>query len=145
MGFSRSFIGGTGRIAADHLAAFPRHPLDMYRGYLMSRRNEQSRTKQAYGEGGVGPDRDRWRAQYRHRGKLHRKGGFKTEADARRWLRRQLTAIETGDHTAPADARRTVNAALDAYLRDLRNRGKKAITQAESHARPMRAVLPGSQ
>ena len=113
----------------------------------MPRRSEGTVTKpknakkSTHGEGGVSRDRDRWRAQYRHRGRLHRKGGFATEAAARRWLRHQITAIDRGEHTSPADSRSTVNDAIDVFLIEAQRREYKTMASLLSHADHLRRLM----
>ena len=93
------------------------------------------------GGGSVHRDKSRWRYQYRYRGRLHRKGGFKTKQAAQRALRDALVAIDSGRYVSPDDERTTVNDLLDAYLDYSELEGRKSIDSLRNHATPIREAL----
>ena len=93
------------------------------------------------GEGSVHADKEKWRYQFRYRGRLHRKGGFATEKAAERALRKALSAIDSGHDVSPNDARATVNDLLDAYLAHSELMGRKTVDKTRNHATPIRDGL----
>jgi hypothetical protein len=83
------------------------------------------------GDGTVYKRGTRWWISYWRFGRNHRESGGRTEAEARRRLRRRLGEIATGQFVGPEQERVTVGHVLEAYLenRKLAGRCSPNITQ----------------
>ena len=88
-----------------------------------------------WGDGRVERHGPGWRVQYFKDGRRYREGGFKTEAEAKRYLRKRVKEIYSGRFAGPIEERRTVNDIVDAYLDHLELKGAKSLASTQSHAR----------
>lgn len=85
----------------------------------------------------------RWRARYvDERGREHAKG-FRTKAEATRWLDNQTTAIVSGTHVAPRDAQMTVDQWCDTWLEGYKVNRESTVRQARTHIRQIVAEFGG--
>lgn len=75
----------------------------------------------------------RWRARYVDgRGREHAKS-FAKKAEAAAWLRTQTSAVETGTHVAPKDARTTVRQWSERWIAGYEVNRKSTVRQARTH------------
>lgn len=78
-----------------------------------------------------------WRVRFYVDGKARYRGGFRTEDDARRFLKKTIKQVYTEKYVDPAETP-TVNVLVDAYLRYLEVNQAKSLVQVRSHAAHVR-------
>lgn len=82
----------------------------------------------------------RWTVAYYVNGVPKWESGFKTEKDARKFLRQQIAARDAGQIIATEDTTLVVNAGIDTFEADLESRAKSPDT-SRSHLKPIRAAF----
>jgi len=81
-----------------------------------------------------------WRVVIYSDGEKRTKGGFRTEKEARQWLRHTLRQIQSDRFVDPRDTP-TVNELVDAYIHFLEVNQAKSIAQVRSHAEHIRGAF----
>jgi integrase len=84
------------------------------------------------------PGTSKWWIEYWANGRQHRESGGRTEAEARKLLRRRLREIHRDEFVGPKAEKATVAELLDSLLVHLETKGVKSATQIRSHLKPVR-------
>lgn len=100
-----------------------------------------SEAKRERGTGSTYQRGARWWVEYWANGQRRRESAGKSEADARKLLKRRFAEIAGNRYVGQAAEKITIGELCDALIADLKMREKKAVASFESHLKPVKESL----